>query len=56
MSFDVHLKKAEANETSHILGVGIRSFNVSTLDISDGLLVKGSYRIPVEHILFIKEV
>jgi len=56
MTFEVHLKKEAGNELSYILGMGIKSFNVSTLDISGGLLTKGSYRIPVDNILFIKEV
>ena len=33
-----------------------RKIEVATLNITDGLLKKGSYYIPVEHILFIEEV
>ena len=56
MSFDVYLKKTEGNQISEILGTGIKKFNVNTLSIQNGLLTKGSYQIPIEHILFIKEV
>jgi len=56
MAFVVYLKETEGNEISNILETHIKKFNVATLEISNGLLKKGSYYIPVEHILFIKEV
>lgn len=56
MSFEIYLKKEIGNEIGYILGEGFKTVTVSTLDISDGLLKKGSYYVPVEHILFIKEV
>jgi len=33
-----------------------KQFNTATLNITDGLLSKGNYKIPIEHILFIHEV
>lgn len=56
MSFTIYLKKTEGNEISGILGMGIKQFSVTTLNITDGLLKKGNYYLPVCHILFIEEV
>jgi len=56
MAFKVYLRKDVGNQISLILAEGIKEFTVNTLEISDGLLKKGSYYIPVEHILFIKEI
>jgi len=56
MVFEIYLKKEVGNNISHIIGIGIKSSNVDTLDISGGFLTKGDYRIPIQHILFIKEV
>lgn len=56
MTYTVYLKKQEGNEISTILGQGVKKFDVATLTISSGLLKKGDYYIPIEHILFIKEV
>jgi len=33
-----------------------KQFTVQTLQITDGMMVVNSYRFPIEHILFIKEV
>lgn len=55
MTFDIYLKKDIGNEISYRVAVG-KKFNVATVSIQDGLLKKGSYYIPVDHILFIKEV
>lgn len=52
MVFIVTLKEHIGNE----INKGIKTFNVSTLEINNGLLKKGSYYIPVNHILFIEEV
>jgi len=52
MSFDITLQENIGNE----IGLGIKTFNVVTLNITNGLLKKGDYYIPVEHILFIKEI
>lgn len=38
------------------IGKNVKTFNVSTLEINNGLLKKGNYYIPIEHILFIEEV
>jgi len=56
MPFEIHLKDEIANDIAAILNVGFKPITVSTLNISDGLLTKGNYKIPVEHILFIEEV
>jgi len=55
MSFTVYLKKDEGNQINHILGTNVKVTTVATLNISDGLLKKGNYYIPVDHILFIEE-
>ena len=56
MPFDVYLKKDIGNQISFIIGNSVKKFSVSNIEISSGLLKKGSYQIPVEHILFIEEV
>jgi len=56
MSFIIYLKDDIGNEISAILDEPIKEITVSTLSINDGLLKKGNYYIPLEHILFIKEV
>ena len=56
MSYVVYLKTYEANEISIHRGLSVSKFTVQTLEISNGLLKKGDYYIPVEHILFIEEV
>lgn len=55
MAYVIYLKKDEGNQISEILEMGIKQFTVPTLSIIDGLLKKGNYYIPVQHILFIKE-
>jgi hypothetical protein len=54
--FKITLKHDIGNEISNITGQGIKTFNVATLDINNGLLKKGNYYIPIQHILFIEEV
>ena len=56
MTYQVYIKNYEGNEISNILNKEIKQFNIATIDINNGLLKKGSYYIPVEHILFIEEV
>ena len=56
MPYVVYLKENEGQQINNILELNLKSFNVSTLDISNNLLKKGNYYIPVEHILFIKEI
>lgn len=56
MAFEVYLKKEIGNAINTILDTNIKVFEVATLDINFGLLKKGNYQIPIEHILFIKEV
>jgi len=55
MSFIIYLKEDIGNQISAILDEPIKEITVTTLNISDGLLKKGNYYIPLEHILFIKE-
>lgn len=55
MSFEIYLRDDIGNQISGFVDVG-KKFTVTTLDLNEGLLKKGSYRIPIEHILFIKEV
>ena len=56
MVFTVYLKDDIGNQLGELLGKGMKSFNVGTLSISDGLLTKGDYRIPINHILLVVEV
>lgn len=56
MPYVVYLKKQEGNKINLILSTNVKQFNVTNLEISNGLLKKGNYYIPVEHILFIQEV
>jgi len=56
MAFEIYLKKEIGNQIGAILGEGFKVVTVASLTINDGLLKKGDYYIPVEHILFIKEV
>lgn len=50
--FQVTLKDEIGNE----IDKGIKTFNVTTLEIDKGLLKKGDYYIPITHILYIEEV
>jgi len=50
--FKVTIKENIGNEIDR----DVKTFNVSTLEINNGLLKKGNYYIPIEHILFIEEV
>jgi hypothetical protein len=56
MSFIIYVKKEIGNNISRYLNIPIKQFTTETLDISNGLLTKGAYKIPIEHILFIEEV
>ena len=56
MTFIITIKKEIQNEVSTYLEDVTKQITVTTLNISDGLLKKGSYYIPVSHILFIEEV
>lgn len=56
MPFEIYFKKDEGNQISTILNESIKITTVATLTITNGLLKKGNYYIPIEHILFIKEV
>jgi len=55
MAFTVYLKKDLGQQINNILGTNVKVTTVATLNISDGLLKKGNYYIPVENILFIEE-
>lgn len=57
MPFEIYIKKEIANEISQIVEeVNRDKIVVATLDITYGLLTKGNYKIPLNHILFIKEI
>jgi hypothetical protein len=55
MPYKIILKKLEGNEINQILEI-TREIFVSSLNIQEGFLIKGSYRIPINNILFIEEV
>jgi len=56
MAYKVYLKDNIGNELAGYIEDLPKAFITSTLQITDGLLKKGIYQIPVEHILFIEEV
>jgi hypothetical protein len=54
-TYEIQLRVEIASELETLFGLDVSNFTVSNLPV-DGLLKKGDYYIPVEHILFIKEV
>lgn len=56
MPYEIHLKEDYGNRISDILKIPIKKISVPTLTISNGLLQKNNYYIPLDNILFIKEV
>ncbi len=56
MSFKIYIRDEIGNEIHKVDAALPKVFNSANLNITDGMLVKGNYRIPVEHILFIQEV
>ncbi len=56
MSFKVYLKRNIGYQIANIDQDLPIVFSVQTLQITDGLLKKGAYSIPLTHILFIQEV
>ena len=55
MAFEITLKDDIGNEISLYRDLP-KQITVPTLDINNGLLKKGSYYIPIDHILFIEEI
>jgi len=55
MTFTVYLKTDEGNQISNILSSNIDTFQCAVVEITDGLLKKGKYYVPLGNILFIKE-
>jgi len=56
MVFQIILKKEIQNEIATYLGEIPKTITIPALDINNGLLTKGSYKIPIDHILIIKEL
>jgi len=56
MSFKIYIRDDIGNHITAIDEDLPKIFNVISLNITDGMLIKGKYRIPLEHILFIQEV
>jgi len=56
MSYVVYIKDNIGNELHTIDEDLPKHFHLQQLQINDGFLVKGAYRIPINHILFIHEV
>jgi hypothetical protein len=58
MTFIVYIKDDIGNQISKVTGqpLKILSFDELSWDITGNFLIKGDYRLPREHILFIKEV
>jgi hypothetical protein len=56
MAFTIHIKEEIGNQISERLGNNYKTVTSSSLTITDGFLIKGNFRIPIEHILFIEEV
>jgi len=55
-TFKIYLKDNIGNMFKQIDEDLPKQFTTQSLQISNGLLSKGNYKIPVEHILFIQEV
>jgi len=56
MPFEIYLKTEIAFQINHYENIDGHTVTVNTLDITDGLFKKGDYYIPIDHILFIKEI
>jgi len=56
MVFEIYLKDEIGNQIAQHLDELPKVVTVASLTINDGLLKKGNYYIPVEHILFIEEI
>lgn len=56
MSYIVYIKDNIGNMIGGIDQNLPKQFTTGTLQITDGLLKKSNYLIPVEHILFIEEI
>lgn len=56
MSFKIYIRDGIGNEIHNVDPYLPKVLDVANLNITDGMLIKGNYRIPVEHILFIQEI
>jgi len=56
MSFKIYIKKEIQNEISLYIDQISKVITVNSLNIQNGLLIKGSYQIPINDILFIEEI
>lgn len=56
MAYVVYIKDNVGNMIGEIDADLPKHFTVQTLQIANGLIKKGNYYLPVEHILFIHEV
>ena len=56
MSYKIYLKDDIANEINNKIGSNVKEFTVTDLVITNGLIHKGSYSIPIQSILFIEEI
>ncbi len=56
MAFKIYIKDNIGNMIhQHLNGIP-KIIEVQNLTITDGMLIKGNYRIPIDHILFIQEI
>lgn len=55
MAFEIYLKDNIINEIHRYIAIS-QPITTTTLNIANGLLTKGSHSIPIDHILFIKEI
>ena len=55
MAFEIYLKKQEGNEINAFLDIG-KKVTVQNYTITNGLLEVGNYKLPIDNILFIKEI
>jgi len=55
MPFNIYLRDNIGNEITQFLDIP-KLITVNELTITDGMLIKGNFRIPIHHILFIWEV
>jgi hypothetical protein len=57
MAFEIYIKDHIINDIQRLIDNNIdKKITVANYTITDGLLILGSYRVPLSSILFIKEV
>lgn len=56
MAFKIYIRDDIGNKVRAVGPDLPKVLSVQNLNITDGMLIKGNYRIPIAHILFIQEI